>query len=129
MEYIAQSSVVNDGVTLAVVGILATCVGGLLWIIKFMFGRLLPIIEDLQKVTAANTKATKSADDYLRQRNGRDNEHHKETMKVIKAIPDKMQKIADKQAETLAMNLKKLPAQNIQHQTVEQQDVKKSKGV
>lgn len=129
MEYLAQTTVANDSITLAVVAILATCVGGLLWIIKFMFGKLVPIIEDLQKVTLANTKATKSADDYLRQRNGRDNEHHQETMKVIQAIPDKMQKIADIQAKTLEENLRKLPSQNIEHQVVQEQNVKKTKGV
>ena len=129
MDYIAQSTVSNDTVSLAIVGILATCVGGLLWVIKFIFGKMLPIIEDLVKVTAANTKATKSADEYLRQRNGRDNEHHAEVMKVIGAIPTKMQQIANTQAKTLADNLRKLPAQNIEHQTVEQQDVRKSKGV
>lgn len=84
----------NDAVTLAVVGILATCVAGLMWIIKFMFSKLLPVIdrgavstEKLVEVTRANTKQIKVADEYLRRRNGRDNEMHKELIAAIAEIP------------------------------------------
>ncbi len=73
-----------------VVGILATCVGGLLWIIKFMFQRLVPLIEEGNKATQANTRATKSADTYLRGRNGRDAEFHDELIKEIQTMPDKI---------------------------------------
>lgn len=84
----------NGTVTIAVVGVLATCVGGLLWVIKFMFTKLLPIIEKnanatdrLVAVTKQNTKQIKHADDYQRHRNGRDTEMHKELIHAIAEIP------------------------------------------
>lgn len=117
----------NSAVTIAIVGILATCVGGLLWIIKFMFNKMTPLLEGLTKSTDANTSATKTADKYLRDRNGRDAESHKESIKAIEAIPLKMQAIADKQAATLIKNLKKLPAQKIEHQHVQEQKVENVK--
>lgn len=84
----------NTAVTIAVVGVLATCVGGLLWVIKFMFTKLLPIIDKnanatdkLVAVTKQNTKQIKIADEYQRHRNGRDNEMHKELIHAIAEIP------------------------------------------
>jgi len=107
----------------AVIGVLSLAVGALIWVIKFMFTKLLPTIEGLTTATRANTSATKSADTYLRQRNGRDIEKHEELLKATEAIPQKMQKIADTQAKTLIENLKKLPAQNIEHQHVKDQTI------
>lgn len=84
----------GNAVTLAVVAILATCVAGLMWIIKFMFSKLLPVIdrgavstERLVEVTKQNTKQIKVADDYLRKRNGRDNDMHRELVAAIAEIP------------------------------------------
>jgi hypothetical protein len=83
-----------DAVTLAALGILSTCVLGLIWIIKFMFTRLLPVIEagstataKLTEVTKKNTLQIKAADEYLRHRNGRDNEMHTELIKAVREIP------------------------------------------
>ena len=109
---------------IAVVGVLATCVGALVWVIKFLFQKLLPAFDQQNKVTSklvnatsANTKATKAADAYLRERNGRDNDFQKYNIKAIEAIPAKMQEIADKQAKAL------IHSQNIHDQYVESQKV------
>lgn len=110
----------DSAVTIAVVGVLATCVGGLLWIIKFMFMKIVPSIDGLTKATAANTAATKSADKYLRERNGRDNEAHTETLLAIQEVPKTMRKIASEQA----LDSKD---QHIEHQEVATQIVKEKK--
>lgn len=103
-----------DYVTIAVVGVLATCVGGLLWIIKFMFNKTVPIVDKLAMATAANTRATKSADKYLRDRNGRDSERHQELLTGIHAIVQKLEDTeiirvenSDKVAKILATNTQK----------------------
>jgi len=114
----------NEAVMIAALGIVASCVAGLLWVIKFMFNKMIPAIDKLSDTTVANTRATQSADRYLRERNGRDSEFHKSTLKAIKAIPTKMQIIADNQAITLLENLKKQPIQNIEHQNVKEQVVR-----
>ena len=121
----------DSTVTLAVVAILATCVGGLIWVIKTMFERIIPLVENgnkaierLVEMTKINTAATNSADKYLRERNGRDSEKHEELIQVTKQIPDKMQEIADKQATALITNFQKIKEQHVETQTVEHQDKK-----
>jgi geranylgeranyl pyrophosphate synthase len=80
----------------------------------------------LIKAINKNTQITQSADTYLRQRNGRDIEKHTELLEATKAIPKTMQRIADTQAKTLLASLKKLPAQNIEHQHVKDQTIENS---
>lgn len=109
----------DNAVTLAVVGVLATCVGGLLWIIKFMFNKMVPMMEENIKATIANTEATRSADKYLKERNGRDIEKHEELIKATEAIPVKMQYIADTQAKAIVNNLKQVKEQKVTHQYVD----------
>lgn len=124
----------NDAGLLAALGVVSACVAGLLWIIKFMFNRLVPLLENSNKLmaesnnlTKANTKITHNADQYLRQRNGRDIEFHAKQLESINAIPIKMQEIADAQAKTLIENFKKLPSQNIEHQYVDNQEISNKK--
>lgn len=100
----------NSAVTLAVVGVLATCVGGLLFVIKFMFNRLLPMIEKSNALTETNTRVTKDADQYLRERNGRDAEIHGRLIKELKDLPNK-----------ITQDIKE---QKIEHQSIDQQVVK-----
>lgn len=73
-------------IVLAIVAILATCVGGLIWVIKYLFQKILPVIEQLVKATDKNTETTKHADEYLRERNGRDSKMHKEVLDGMRAI-------------------------------------------
>lgn len=117
---------VDATVTLAVVGVLATCVGGLLWVLKFVFSKLLPrfdkgneVMATLVSATKTNTEITKNADIYLRQRNGLDDINHAELIKVTKAIPVKMQRIADSQAKALSVSLKKIKEQHVEHAHVD----------
>ena len=115
----------NSAVTLAVVAILATCVGGLLWIIKYMFNKFVPMVEENNKAIMANTEATKNADKYLRERNGNDAEKHEELIKATQDIPVKMQEIADHQAKSLVASLKEVKEQHVSHQQVDKALVKK----
>src|ERR1039458_2443123 len=94
---------------IAVVGVLATCVGALVWVIKFLFQKLLPAFDQQTKVTgrlvtatAANTKATRNADTYLRSRNGRDAEFQKENLKALRAVPKQIIESARITAKILA---------------------------
>lgn len=112
----------EDGALIAALGIVSACVGGLIWVIKKMFNDILPAINGLKNATEQNTKATKSADVYLRERNGRDNEHHKAVLDSLDAIPTTLKKIADDQQKAIikAVNVDK---QSITEQKVENQTV------
>lgn len=98
----------NNSVTLAVVAILATCVAGLLWIIKFMFNRLLPLIEKSTKASVAAQKSSNENTKYLKDRNGRDAEIHERLIKEIQTMPEKI-------------------SQDVLEQHVERQEVKSAK--
>lgn len=89
-------------VAIAVVGVLGTCVGGLIWVIKKMFNQIIPAIDSLTKATQGNTRATKSADTYLRERNGRDASMHKELIQAVQAIPEQIIETANITAKALA---------------------------
>jgi hypothetical protein len=123
----------TDGALLAALGIVSVCVGVLVWVIKFMFEKILPALENNNKLTAqtieltkANTKATKSADEYLRQRNGRDNEHHKAALEAINAIPKTLKKIAIDQEKAIIKAVKvdkqSVTEQKVEHMTVNHKD-------
>lgn len=74
-------------------------------------------LSSLGKLIKDNTVATKSSDEYLRQRNGRDIEKHAELIAATKEIPKTMQAIADAQSKAI------LKAVNIKNQHVENQNV------
>ncbi|MGI9028161.1 MAG: hypothetical protein ACR2FM_04985 [Candidatus Saccharimonadales bacterium] len=95
--------VLDSAVIIAIVGVLSATVGALIWIIKYLFSEFKPALDSLVKSTDQNTIATKSADVYLRDRNGRDNEFHGEVMASLKDIPIQ----ANIQAEMVAVELKK----------------------
>lgn len=73
-------------VLLAALAIVASCVGVLVWVIKHMFTKILPLLEKINKNTELNTQATKRADEYLRERNGRDAEFWKEVKAALQTI-------------------------------------------
>jgi hypothetical protein len=75
------------------------------------------IVDDLEKRNSDNNKdfieainnlsvVVKSSDTYLRDRNGRDSEMHKENIKAIQGIIPTMQKLAETQFETMMKCLK-----------------------
>ena len=73
----------SEQIVLAIVGILATTVGTLIWVIKYMFDRLLPVINLLKDSVDENAKQTKANKDYLMERNGKDSHAWRETMQAI----------------------------------------------
>jgi len=87
---------------LAALAIVSACVAALVWVIKYMFAKLEPLIAtsiELTKLntlaTEANTKASEktekavhSLDTYTRERNGRDNHFHGNVMKALVAIQE-----------------------------------------
>lgn len=131
----------ESAVLIAALGVVSACVGGLIWIIKFLFEKLLPRIDEgnvalshLAKATDQNTRATKAADAYLRDRNGRDAEHakvslentnrtHKELIAAIAEIPAQIIATADVTAKALH----NLPAQQVKKQEVQTQIVVEKK--
>jgi len=116
-------------VIISIIAILGTTTGALIWIIKHLFEKIYPVLDKLVVATETNTQATISSETYLRQRNGRDIEFHKEMMAKIQAIPTKV----DEQTGVLAKELKRvgdLTAERIAqakesetHQTVVEQNV------
>lgn len=120
----------DNTVTITALGILATCVGGLIWIIKFMFNRLLPLIEKgnrsqekLAELTKANTEATRAADVYLKQRNGRDNEMHSKNLAAWDTTRDSIEKMIES-AQTIADGSTEKIITAIKQQEVETQVVR-----
>ena len=71
-----------------------------------------------------NTKATTNADKYLRDRNGRDAELHRENIKAIKQIVPAMQEMANSSVKTVVDNIQHINKQQVDKQVVKQQDVK-----
>jgi CHASE2 domain-containing sensor protein len=114
---------VNDAGLLAALGIVSACVAGLIWVIKRMFNDILPALNHLTKATVQNTEATKSADTYLKQRNGRDIEKHAELLLATQAIPTTLQQIADEQAKAI-ISAMEVREQHVAFQTVNQSMVK-----
>jgi len=119
----------NEAATLAIIGILGATTAALVWIIKYLFASFMPVMDNLVRATEENTKATKSADEYLRDRNGRDKTFHEEIMLSLKEIPNQ----AKKQAEEVAKELHRVgdltaerlvqAAGQTKHQTVIEQTV------
>src|ERR1039458_7864511 len=125
-----------------VVAILGTTVAALIWVIKFMFSKILPLLEHANsniqtnnRLTKSMEKTTKAADEYLRARNGRDadvakvlldttKKSHDALIKAINAIPTQIVKSANITAKVLSQT----PIdQHIEHQEVKQQVVKEIK--
>jgi len=130
---ILASTVSNEAPLLAALTIVSACVAVLVWVIKFLFQKILPAMENnnklteqANKATKANTKATKAADTYLRERNGRDNEHHKAVLESIEAIPKAMNKIAKDQEMAIIKAVKvekqSVAEQKVEHMTVNHKD-------
>lgn len=80
-------------------------------------------LDKLSKATTKNTSATASADEYLRERNGRDNEHHASTLKAIQKIPTTLDTIAKAQEKAIIKAVK-VDRQNVTEQKVEHQTVR-----
>ncbi len=78
----------SEQVILAIVAILATTVGALIWVIKYMFDKILPLLEKMDKSIEKNTRATESNDKYLRERNGRDSKMWVEVSAGLKALTE-----------------------------------------
>lgn len=116
----------NDAGLIAALGIVSACVAGLIWVIKRMFNDIVPAIDGLKKATEQNTSATKSADTYLKERNGRDNEHHTATLKAINTIPITMKKIADAQA-TAIISAVEVREQHVEFQHIDKQTMERKK--
>lgn len=71
----------STSISIAALGIVATCVGGLIWIIKQGMNKILPVLEGMtaalntfNKVIEDNSKQVKNNTEYLQHRNGRDSE-------------------------------------------------------
>ena len=80
-------------------------------------------LDGVTSATKKNTLATASADQYLRQRNGRDAEFQRENIQAIKQIPTTMQEIANNQA-TAIINAVNVREQHVEHQTVTKSTIK-----
>lgn len=118
---------------LAALAIVSACVASLVWTIKYLFSQFKPVLDGLVISAQENTNATRNADQYLRQRNGRDMEFHTEVMIALQDIPVQQAKQAEIVAKELkrvgdmtAAKLKVVGDQTIVHQSVEHQVVAES---
>lgn len=83
----------SEQAVLAIIGLLATTVGALIWVIKYMFDKLLPVIESLKESVDNNAQQTKENREYLEKRNGRDSRIWQETFEAIKDLKDSYDKV------------------------------------
>jgi hypothetical protein len=84
----------SEQAILAIIGILASTVGALIWVIKYMFDKILPILEGLKTSVELNTIQTKENEEYLKKRNGSDSIRWDENTKAMQNLTDMMRKIA-----------------------------------
>lgn len=113
----------NDAVMLAALGIVATVCGALIWIIKYLFEKITPVLNTLVDVTKANTEAIRLAE----LKNVNDVEFHKEIMKELRANSIEIKRVGDLGAERLMEMKKSKRHQSIQvvdEQTVINQTIK-----
>jgi len=78
----------STSIALAALGIVSTVVLALIWIIKYLFTSFKPAVDQLVVSVETNTKATLSADTYLRERNGRDSELWKQNTQFHNTVID-----------------------------------------
>jgi hypothetical protein len=131
----------EDNIPLAIIalvgtclGIIATAVGLQAWLLKFILKKmnltmemLIKSVDELKEATKTNTQATKSADEYLRHRNGRDNEMHKEVMNLLsnqtqatQKLPRTIKKIADAGVQQIIAATSHIKNQSVDKQTIKE---------
>lgn len=82
----------SEQAVLAIIGLLATTVSALIWVIKHMFDKLLPVIESLKESVDNNTEQTRENREYLEERNGKDSRIWQETFSAIKELKNSYEK-------------------------------------
>jgi hypothetical protein len=94
----------SEQVILAIVAILASTVGALIYVIKYMFDKILPILESLKASVDLNTEQTmisvkriESNEIYLRKRNGSDSVRWKENTDAINSLTSIIKKTASEE--------------------------------
>lgn len=104
----------SDGALLAALAIVSSCVAGLIWIIRYMFTKFLPVIVamktslDLNTVaTQKNTELVVKVDQHITEVNGSHKEIAQKTIESMSGleasvhdIPEKLEQIASKSSET-----------------------------
>lgn len=99
----------SSTVLLAALGIVSTCVLGLIWVIKYLFQKILPVLEGMGENLDANTRQTATTEAAILKVDthiaGLNSSHKKMTDRAInsmakvetsiEAVPDKLQQIAD----------------------------------
>jgi len=117
-------------VHLAALAIVSACVTGMIWIVKFMFEKLLvrmdrgnelmdnnnKLLIELQLSTQKNTKATESADQYLRDRNGRDAKIHEKQMETAHTLHKELINAINTTSNTITKTEQNIETQNVQNQ-------------
>ena len=76
----------SDQVVLAIVAILGTAVGALIWVIKYVFDHILPVLESLKLSVDLNTTQTKANEEYLKKRNGSDGRRWEENTRALNTL-------------------------------------------
>ncbi len=82
----------SDQIVLGIIGVLGTAVGALIWVIKYMFDKLLPVIESLKESVDNNAEQTKENREYLEKRNGKDSRIWQEAFEAIKDLKESYEK-------------------------------------
>jgi len=76
------------------------------------------------KIIKANTKTVSETKDYIKDRNGRDGEIHKELIKEIHEIPKQMLKVADRNLEAYKQMTQEIKQQHVHSQVVDKSAVR-----
>lgn len=81
-------------ILLAALGIVASCVGGLIWVIKYLFEQIMPVQREIKTSIDKNTKLTETTVNYLRQRSTKDASLWKKSSDSMKEMADQVKEIA-----------------------------------
>lgn len=117
----------SNAVSLAALGVLATAVGLVAWVVKYALTRLGKDLQEHTKAavkqTASNeelVRAVKSFDTYLRERNGRDNEVHKQLLAGFDKVPTSVQTIADNSVAQIGQMIQNVEVQRVGTQVIKE---------
>lgn len=122
----------SNAVALAALGVLASCIACVVWVVRTVLGRVAPAL-DKHSRSADNISATvkkldgsiKSFDTYLRERNGRDNEMFTAQIAAMKSLKDNFSAMTESTHEKDSEILKEIRQIKIKTQDVKTQHVHK----
>lgn len=106
------------GTTITILG------GGIVWVARYSIRNYRESQQEASRDLKEHTKAAVELKTYLKDRNGRDAEIHKELMKEMKEIPIAVRELADRNLKAHQNIRTPVKVQTVETQVVKEQRVK-----